>query len=229
MTQGELNKILKDHKLWLDSNMTKGKQADLSNIDLRLLKFCDLDLHWVNLIKADLRCVYLNDANLSCAILCGANLSYADLRYADLVGADLSGANLSYANLCDANLYSADLSGANLWNATLDKEEQIRKGIILQEKMIGWKKCQDDVLVKLEIPKGAVVFSINNNKCRTNIAKVIEIIGGDGNSAISQYDENFIYRLNKVVKVKDFDFQYYNVECAPGIHFFKTQEEAIAY
>lgn len=204
MTQEELNKIITQHILWLFSDGRKGKQADLS---------------WVCLCNFDLK-----HANLRHAILKGTILSGSDLSNADMSGSILRCADLSHTNLSETNLVDADLTGASL-----DEEEQIRKGIILQKKMIGWKKCQNNVLVKLEIPKGAIVFSINNNKCRTNIAKVIEIIGGDGNSAISQYDETFIYRLNKVVKVKDFDFQYYNVECAPGIHFFKTQEEALNY
>ena len=33
MDQDILAKILSDHKLWLDSNGTSGKQVDLSNAD----------------------------------------------------------------------------------------------------------------------------------------------------------------------------------------------------
>ena len=81
MKQSELNHILNQHKLWLESNGNQGKRADLSG---------------VNLSGA-----YLTRANLA-----GANLSGADLRSADLSGADLSGANLRSANLTDSILNS---------------------------------------------------------------------------------------------------------------------------
>ena len=147
----------------------------------------------------------------------------ADLRSADLYGADLSGADLS-----GANLSGADLSGANLHGANLSETEQIRKGFIVKRKLTGWKKCRDGLLVKLEIPKGAVVFSINNNKCRTNIAKVVKIVGGDGKVAISSHNMNFIYKLGKTIVIDDFNCMY-NVECSTGIHFFRTQKEARNY
>lgn len=228
MKQEELNEILKEHQLWLDSDGKKGKKADLIYVDL-----CKLDLSFANLKRANLYDAALVDVNLRSANLRYANLMFANLGYANLSRADLSGANLSSADLSgadlrDAILSNANLRSANLDNTLLDKDEQIRKGIILQEKMIGWKKCCNDILVKLEIPKGATVFSINNNKCRTNIAKIVKIVGGDGKSAISKYDGKFIYRLGETVEVKDFN-QYYNIECGAGIHFFRTKKEAINY
>ena len=140
--------------------------------------------------------------------------------------ADLRYANLSNANLSGADLSGTELSGANLSDAKLPLNEVIRKGIIVQDTMIGWKKCKDDVLVKLEIPKGAIVFSINNNKCRTNIAKVVEIIGAE--EAVSQHDEIFIYKKDKTYTIEDFNLMY-NIECSTGIHFFRTKEEAENY
>jgi uncharacterized protein YjbI with pentapeptide repeats len=78
MTQSELDKILADHKLWLDDD--GGSCANL----------IDADLSGANLIDADLSC-----ANLSRADLSGANLSCAKLIGANLIGAYLSGADLS--------------------------------------------------------------------------------------------------------------------------------------
>ena len=80
MTQEELNKILENHKHWLDKDC-KG---------------------WVNM-KADLR-----DANLRCAKLRDADLSGADLSGADLRGANLRGVNLSGVNLSGADLRGAE-------------------------------------------------------------------------------------------------------------------------
>lgn len=131
---------------------------------------------------------------------------------ADLSGADLSGAHLSCANL----------SGANL-----DKEEQFRKGVILKEKIIGYKKLTNNIIATLEIPKGAIVFSINNSKCRTNKAKCIEL-SNNAKIGYSQHDKDFTYEIGKEYEIEDFELMY-NVECASGIHFFKTLKEAEKY
>ena len=145
---------------------------------------------------------------------------------ADLCGVSLCNANLIDADLIGANLRDADLIGANLYGTILDDKEKCRLGIILDKAIIGYKKAQGHI-IKLRIPKGAIVFSINNKKCRTNKAKVLEI--SDGLKEIkSDYDGRFIYKVGKNCEVKDFDLEY-NVECGKGIHFFKTREEAEHY
>ena len=138
-------------------------------------------------------------------------------KIADLSGADLSGADLSWA----------DLSGANLSGAGLDENQLVRRGLCLKEPLIGYKKCRDGLIVTLEIPKGAIVFSINNKKCRTNVAKVVEISNGS-EIAYSQHDGTFAYKVGETVYPNDFSCEYYE-ECAEGIHFFRTREEAEEY
>ena len=44
----------------------------------------------------------------------------------------------------------------------------------------------------------------------------------------SDYNKNFIYHIGETVEVPDFDDNRWN-ECAPGIHFFITREEALKY
>ena len=143
----------------------------------------------------------------------------ADLSNADLSNADLSCANLSNANLRFANLIDTVLSGAK--GALIE----FRKGKMLTEDIIGYKKCRDDVIIKLLIPRGAIVFSINGNKCRTNKAKVLEIEGAD--RAISNY-KYMSYYVGDEFTVYNFNCEY-NAECASGIHFFMTKEEAVRY
>ena len=156
----------------------------------------------------------------------------ADLRYANLRYADLSNANLSNANLRYADLSNADLSNADLYNANLDEKEKIRKGMLLKEDFHAYKKCQENLIVELVIPKGSIVFSINNSKCRTNRAKVVSITDIEGNvtydEAISQHNDTFIYKVGAELEIEDFDLMY-NVECSTGIHFFRTREEAVNY
>lgn len=223
------------------------KELDLSGLDLSKLDLSNAILFHCDLKHINLSCCNLKYANLEYADLSHCDLKYADLSYTNLHDADLShsylymanlsnanleGASLSYANLSKADLSNANLSyayfsDAKLWNTRLDEKEQIRKGLILKESMIGYKKCADDVIVTLEIPKGAIVFSINNYSCRTNKAKVIEISNGE-TIVNSKYFENFSYELGKEIEIEDFGLMY-DVDDAPGIHFFKTREEAEKY
>ena len=203
-----LKTILEQHTLWLNSNKKEGKRADLT---------------W-----ADLSGVNLSGVNLS-----GADLRYANLIRSILIDTDLTGANLTGAKLYGAHLYGADLTGAILTNATLagadlthtilDEKEQCRKGIVLTEPMIGYKKSNEGKIITLEMPIGAKVFSINNNKRRTNKAKVIDMQGETEFS--SMHDNSFKYHVGDEIEIKDFD-ERYNVECSTGIHFFLTREEA---
>ena len=247
MTQEELNIILEEHKKWLNDK-EGGELANLSNENLRNLNLsganlyganlrgdnlyeADLygaNLYGANLSGADLRGANLYGSNLYEADLSGANIYGADLRGANLRGANLYVADLSGADLREANLYGADLRGANLYGANLN--EKIRLGLILDKPMNGWKKCVGGLIVELLIPKEAIVFSINNGKCRTNKAKVVSIDGDNkkGLKAVSDYDKNFIYEVGKTVEVKDFNLQY-NFECGSGIHFFRTKKEAEEY
>ena len=78
MTQTELEKILRLHKMW-GNNEDGGIRADLSDTNLS-----DSDLS-----DADLSDAYLSGANLRDSYLRGADLRGADLRGADLRGADL--------------------------------------------------------------------------------------------------------------------------------------------
>ena len=143
---------------------------------------------------------------------------------ANLRGAGLRGADLSYAGLRDANLSYADLRGADLYNAKGNLIDY-RKGKILTEEIIGYKKCRNNVIVTLKIPRGATVFSINGNKCRTNKAKVIVIDGADRAYSTHKY---MTYYVGDEFSIYDFNCEY-NVECGEGIHFFTTREEAENY
>ena len=222
-----LEKILENHKHWLNKDIDGWEymRANLNSVDLS-----NANLRYADLRGAYLSGAYLSGADLSDADLSGADLSDADLRGAYLSGADLSdadlrGANLRYANLSDVDLRGANLKYANLSDADLDKEEQIRKGVKLSNSITGWKKCKDGVIVKLEIPRGAIVFSINNNKCRTDKAIVKEIFGADRAFSMHKY---FSYYVGDKIEVYNFNCEY-NTECAEGIHFFRTRNEAENY
>ena len=202
-----------------------------------LKEILEKHLHW---IREDCEGWQNMRANLCGANLCGANLYGADLRGADLCGADLCGAdlrgaNLRGANLCGANLRGANLRGANLCGAKIE-DKLIAKffPICCPEygEFIGWKKA-NGYIVKLRIADDAKRNSAFGRKCRCSKAFVIGIENPDGSDSElteikSGYDADFIYRVGDTVEVDNFDEDRKN-ECAPGIHFFITRQEAVDY
>ena len=175
-----------------------------------------------NLRGAYLRGAYLRDAILSDAILSGADLSGADLSGAILRGAILRGADLSGAYLRGAILRGADLSGAKDIPAFA-----IAQTVIVPEgQIVGWKKCRDNVIVKLTIPAEARRSNATGRKCRAEYADVADVIGDD--VGISMHDGRTEYRVGQRVTCDKWCEDRWE-ECAGGIHFFITRDEAEAY
>lgn len=156
-----------------------------------------------------------------------ANLSGADLSGANLLGADLSTADLSWADLSRANLLGANLSRAKDADLAIAMTRILPEGAI-----IGWKKCQDDVIVKLLIPAEAKRSHAFGRKCRAEFAQVLEIVGpkgGERKEATSKHDGSFTYHVGDTVKPTQPFSKHWQEECDSGIHFFITREEAVAY
>jgi uncharacterized protein YjbI with pentapeptide repeats len=90
-----LEEILAAHKLWVESDKTRGKPSDLTRADLQ----------GRDLSQSNLRDARLYGANLQGALLDGTNFREADLQAADLarttglLGEQLGGANLRHAIL----------------------------------------------------------------------------------------------------------------------------------
>ena len=220
MKQKQIEKILEEHKAWL--NRTGGAKADLHGADL-----CGADLCGADLSDADLRGAYLRDADLRGADLCDADLCGADLCDADLCGADLCDADLRGADLCGADLRGANLRGVRYNEQTAYYAMQCpEKGAY-----IGYKKAEGKI-VELEIQADAKRSSATTRKCRASKAKVLSITSIDGKEhfeeAKSSRDQSFVYRVGKTVEVKDFDEDRWK-ECSTGIHHFITREEAAMY
>ena len=77
MNQQELNKILDQHKLWLESKGRQGKR----------INYAGVNLEGANLQHTNLRKSILSASNLANADLTGADLSDVDLSGTYLVGA----------------------------------------------------------------------------------------------------------------------------------------------
>lgn len=87
--------------------------------------------------------------------------------------------------------------------------------------------------MELLIPEDAKRCSATTRKCRCDRAIVVsitKITGEDAGieSVASSYDQNFIYKVGETVTVTDFCDDRWK-ECAPGIHFFITRQEAVDY
>ena len=233
ISNDDLKEILRKHVLWVMED-PKGERANLREAYLEGAKLCKAIL-----IGANLREAYLEGADLTGADLTGANLREAYLEGADLTGANLYEADLSGANLSGANLREASLIGANLYEAYLRganlREANIDWPLVCPEKgsFIGYKKCRNNLIVKLEIPADALRSSATTRKCRCSKAKVVSITNLNGSKsecteATSKKDSSFVYKVGETVEVPDFDPNRFN-ECAPGIHFFVTRQEAESY
>jgi hypothetical protein len=195
--------------------------ADLSGADLRSANLSGANLRSANLSGADLNGAYLRSEKLRSANLNGANLSGAYLS-----GANLSGANLSGADLSGAYLSGADLSGADLRSAKNADLAIAMTRILPEGQLIGYKKCRNGVIVKLQIPAEAKRSHAFGRKCRAEYAKVLHIYGAT--EAVSTYDQTFVYRKGEIVRPDKWNDDWTN-ECSSGVHFFITREEAEAY
>jgi hypothetical protein len=90
--------------------------------------------------------------------------------------------------------------------------------------LIGWKKCRDNVIVKLLIPAKAKRCHAFGRKCRAEFANVLEVFGAKAGASLR--DSNFTYKAGETVKpTEKFDEDYTN-ECSTGIHFLITRIEA---
>ena len=221
------------------------EEAVKKNVNLALADLGDADLDGADLDGANLANANLRGANLLGADLIGADLEGANLEDADISWADLTGANLEDANLKDANLKGATLRGAKLEGANIERAKiygaklngaqnipYIPLACPSEGAFIGWKKVNNEYLVKLHIPEDARRSSATSRKCRCDKALVLDITSLDGEK---HYDEvtntNYnktIYKVGEMVYPDSFDENRWN-ECSNGIHFFINKEEAINY
>jgi hypothetical protein len=167
---------------------------------------------------------YETDAEVTCVeygVQLGKAIREAVTKRAYLRGADLRGADLQGADLQGADLRGADLQGA------ADADLAIAMTRILPEgDLIGWKKCSDQVIVKLRIPAEAKRSHAFGRKCRAEFADVLEVIGAE--VGVSAHDGKTQYIAGQRVVPDGFDPEWTN-ECASGVHFFITRAEAEAY
>ena len=146
-----LEEILHQHRIWLETNSKKGKRADLSGAKLSGANLSEAKLRRANLSGANLRRANLIEAKLNGADLRHADLSGADLRHAYLSNADLSNAYLRHAYLSNADLSNAYLSNARLWG-TIGDRKRIKNISVFPEFAICYfreKEESEEIIVQI--------------------------------------------------------------------------------
>lgn len=200
MEKEKLDKILKNHELWL--NGEGGEYADLRGANLK-----GADLRYANLNNIDLRC--------------------ADLYSADLSGASLYNANLSGTNLYSSNLNNANLTNVKTNMYTIGYNLACpEEGSFIGYKKAGKYIVK---LLTMEDSKRSSATTLKCRCDKAKVLDIEKIDTGEKiESTPSDYDINFIYRVGEIVKVEDFDENRW-IECSSGIHFFMNKENAIQY
>lgn len=230
-----------------------GNPADdvLCDIQLSNTRKTELKLLPDKVIKGiDFSHTLISDYDLSQITFEDCNFSHAFLASSFFWHTKLINCNFSYANLQDVSMFFTEIKGCNFAHADFtnadltnvcDPEEILTKAIPLacpeSGSFIGWKKAivgeSFPVIVKLRIPEYAKRVSGTGNKCRCNKAEVLEIqnrLSGKPIRAVahSMFDKNFIYETGSYIEAYGFEKNRF-YECAAGIHFFMTREEAENY
>ena len=201
LTREELNKILEEHRHWINEDCENWgtMKANLRGADLRVA-----DLRGADLRGADLRGADLRGANLRVADLRGADLRGANLRVADLRGAK----NVPYIPMVCPE--EGDFIG---WK----KAEGNENKVIVKLHIPSDAKRSSATTRKCRCSKAEVIAIYN-----------LDGTEAEETTCHSDYDNAFIYEVGKTVEVTDFDEDRWN-ECAKGIHFFINRQEAINY
>ena len=125
----------------------------------------------------------------------------------------------------DGSLRGADLRGADLGDPS--KPETKPKGLAsfrVCPEVGAFKKLGNGTIAELSIPASAArVNAYGSRKCRSSEVKVIS---GEGPSG---HDSTFVYKKGATMKPVAAFCDDPCIECASGIHFFMTREEAEDY
>ena len=211
------------------------KGADFCGANMVQSLMWDCDFEKAEFVLSDLSGSKLCDCNFRGVDMRGANLNESDLDYAHFEGARLEWADFTNAeNSYYASFEGADLTHTELSDCPLDGEKlKNAKGLFVplacpaEGSFIAWKKCREDRIVKLVIPKEAKRVGSNYWDMRASEAEVVEIIGPDGETyseAVSYFDPEFIYRTGDTAVAKEYDGDPY---CnGDGIHFVLSRKHA---
>lgn len=115
----ELNKILKDHKMWLDRGGTEDPKVPGRAV------LCEADVHNIDLKKVNLEHANFESSNLMNANFAGADISFANFRDARLMRANFRNSRIQTTDFNGADLHNADFHSAHMMHVRLERASLI--------------------------------------------------------------------------------------------------------
>lgn len=205
--------------------------ANLNHIIFTNTTIENTNMSYSNAYSAKFKNCNLFSINFSSSTLCDSKFINTSLHYINFTIS-----NLAFVIFYQCLTKNIDFKMSNLYGTNIDYfQNEYIKGKILTENIIGYKVSVEGYIIVLEIPAGAIVFSINGSKYRTNKAKVIDIYNpfvreaeSKVTRAYSMFNKHFSYYIGDEFNIKDFDLQY-NKECSSGIHFYADEEKLMEF
>lgn len=196
---------------------------DLSGKDYTNYTFENCIFDYANFSNSNLHNIKAEYCSFKGTRFINADLSSGNFRYADLSNSDISGANCYYA------LFEY----TKLENVKYNEETKFYKMRCPESGgFVAYKKCMENRIVTLYIPKDAKRTSATGLTCRADKAKVLMIESFEGDKryeeAYSFVEEDFCYKVGGIVEAKNFNEDRW-MDSTTGIHFFMTKEGAKSY
>lgn len=202
----EFERILEDHKKWLEDNNT-GKRADLSNLDLS-----NMDLSGINLSYA-----YMQGVNLMGTKLIGADFSYADLHQAFMHKADFSEAIIEGACFTNADLITAKLNNCKGRNARFHYscmwECELKNAVLTKADFLGAEVCDCD-FTESDLEEAMFACADLDNA----VFKNTNLKNADFNFAYRTFWSDFQNSDMTGTRVKDVDLDPCRLEGVKGLY-----------
>lgn len=242
MDKNGLIKKIELHEKWLN-NESDGERLILKGEDLSGYHLPNANLSKSHLIGVNFNWSYLRGSDLSNAYIENVNFSHSDLRDVNLSNSAIARSNFNLTDIRNSDLSNAILYSDSFYGAMLNEANltNVRAGIDNQYyymrcpesgSYVGYKKCMNSRIVKLEIMEDSLRSSSTSNTCRASKVKVLDITDISGNKkfkeARSVYNKDVVYKVGNIVEVDDFDTDRWNT-CSTGIHHFLNREEAVIY
>lgn len=248
ISQEELDNLLDDHELWLKNPSNNKNRLILKNYDLSFLEIKNRDLSKALFDKCNMFDMKIQNCDLSYTGLYNnkmngimfyvCNLNETKIYSNDLFEGLFINCTLTNVKLTNTNLSRVGIKDCKLDNIIANPFTSFYNLQCPEEgSFIGFKKAYINttpVIVKLQITEDSLRSSSTSRKCRCSKAKVLSISYLDGTEcpegtiACSQHDNDFVYKVGEILEIKDFNKDRWK-ECATGIHFFITREEAVNY
>lgn len=224
-------------------------KASFKGVTAEYVTFCDCKF---NECQFDEDCNFVNAEFNDCDLtevemnnvtnFAGASFDKCNFKNACCRSAIFRNTAFYDADLTNVNMYEADFTNADFVRCKLDniRYDECTCGIALacpeKGSFTAFKKAKlyndNNCIVELQVPADALRSSATTRKCRVSKAKVVAVYTMDGKSikqnAYSTQTRSFVYKIGKIVEVKNFDKNRWN-ECSTGIHCFITKREAEQY